>query len=163
MVNDKDSLEAKLADLLSKENIDRQVMASLLRNDSKEQLAGALFITSTLLNESLELIKRAMDRFGDESKHARMYEYFIDLTESHRKRGKKVLDAAKAGHEAVYGDSEEKQSRKNKIFQECLAVRKLHPDWGVTAIRDQAAENMGIGAKTIYRAFPNLKELLKEN
>ena len=103
------SLEERLTNKLSKENISRQVLATLLRGDSCEQLAGALFITSTLLNEAIDLLKQTTERVDAESEISRKYQYFIEFTEHHRRRGKKVLDSAKAGHEAVYGTVEDKK------------------------------------------------------
>ena len=81
------SLEEKLAASLSKKNIDRQILATLLRGDSPEQLAGALFIVSTLLKEALDLLSKSQDRIASEGKFSKTMKYLFDATEQHRRRG----------------------------------------------------------------------------
>lgn len=75
-------------------------------------------------------------------------------------RGKKILESARAGHEAVHGTKREKEERKVKIIAECRLVGKLNKTWGLTTIRTQVAENLKISAKTVQRATPHLKDLL---
>ena len=94
------SLEKRLEASLSKENINRQIMARLLRGDTPEQLAGALFIVSTLFNEAMELLRKSMEKVNDEAKSARTYEYLFEVTEHHRQRGLMFEPKRKAGSEA---------------------------------------------------------------
>jgi hypothetical protein len=94
------SLEEKLIASLSKENIDRQILASLLRGDTPEQLAGALFVLSTLFNEAMDLLRKSMEKVNDEAKSVRTYEYLFEVTEHHRQHGLKFEPKRKAGSEA---------------------------------------------------------------
>lgn len=158
------SLEERLTEKLSKENINRQIIATLLREDTPAQLAGALFIVSTLFNEAMDLLKKSMEKVSDESNSARMYEYLFEALEQHTQRGYKVLNSAKAGHEKVYGTLADKGAKKTKIIDECANVASQHPSWKLKAIRMQVAENLGdgYGIKTVQRATPNLRELLNK-
>ncbi len=66
-------------------------------------------------------------------------------------RGKKVKKSAAAGHVAVYGDAADKEARYLAMADECAIIHKNNPHWGKTAVRDQAAANCGVSAKTIQR------------
>jgi hypothetical protein len=155
-----DTSENRLSDKLSKDSINRNVLASLLRGDSQEQLAGALYITSTLLNEAMSLLSKSIDKVNLENEHARKYQYLFEATEQHRQRGKKVLDSAKKGHESIYGTSEEKQKVKTDLIRHCYQIAKNNPNWKLTAIQQQAAEDNKISLRTVQRRIPNLKDLL---
>jgi len=76
------------------------------------------------------------------------------------KRGEKILDSARKGHEATHGTFEEKEARHTLIRQTCEQVAEAHPSWGLTAIRQETSERLGISLKTVQRATPDLKSLL---
>lgn len=157
------SLEDRLKTELSDANIKREVIAILLQ-DAPHQVAGAFVVASALLKESLNLLQEVTDRLQQEVELSDKYQYIFKLTEHHTKRGQKILNCAKAGHEKLYGTPAEKEAKKLKIQNECKNIAILNPSWNITAIRQQAAENLGdgYGFKTVIRATPDLKTLLNK-
>ena len=157
------SLEDRLQTELSDANIKRKVIAILLL-DAPEQVAGAYVVASALLKESLSLLHEAIEKLQQEAELSSNYQYIFKLTEHHTKRGQKVLDSAKAGHEAVHGTLAEKEAKKLEIQNKCKNIATLNPSWKLTAIRQEAADNLGDGYsfKTVQRATPDLKTLLNK-
>ena len=76
---------------------------------------------------------------------------YLDFMLPFAARGRVVLDAAKKGHEAVYGTKSEKRERWSAYQRELEKVHKEHPNWGITAVRDDVAEKYKVRRKTIER------------
>lgn len=66
-------------------------------------------------------------------------------------RGAKAIVTAKLGHEEVYGTSKEKEQLWKEYQSSLIEVHKKHPNWKLTAIRQQVAEDYGVSLKTIQR------------
>lgn len=101
MSKDEISLEEKLTASLSKENINRQIIATLLHGDTPEQLAGALFIVSTLYNEALDLLIKLQDRVKLEDNYSKNLMYLFKATDQHRQRGLKFKPKRESGSSAA--------------------------------------------------------------
>lgn len=76
-------------------------------------------------------------------------------------RGVKTIEGASDGHEAVHGTKEEKAARWEKYRNDCVTVSREHPQWGLTAIRQEVADMNCVKFKTIQRQTGDLKELLR--
>jgi hypothetical protein len=72
-------------------------------------------------------------------------------------RGRKIIQSAKSGHEALYGTEEEKKERRKSYQESVDACHREHPDWGITAIRSWVAEQFKVNPKTISRHTTNPK------
>ena len=112
---DEVNLEEKLKDKLSKENIHRQVLATLLRGDSCEQLAGALYINNVLLNEAMELLAISQDRISENAQISTMYQYLFTETEHYRRLGLKTIKSLDAGR-IIASNANKEKAAKNKAF-----------------------------------------------
>lgn len=73
-------------------------------------------------------------------------------------RGRKVLSAAKDGHEAVYGTKEERDAAHKKLMDLCISIHQEHPGWLLGRIREETARRMGISPRTVERYTSDLKK-----
>lgn len=111
----------------------------------------------------LKLIQNKLDPSqATASAYSEMALTLWEEAEPDAKRGRKVLESAKAGHRQVWGSDEEKLSRKLEIERVCLEISSQKPRFNLTRIRNEAAKRLGMSYKTVQRATPDLaKKVVK--
>lgn len=156
-----DELETRLKNKLSASEIKRQALAlALVAYDNPDDVYYSLAVNNVLLEEALDLIKRMSTRIEEERHISDMAKIFIKQIEPDIKRGRKVLQGARAGNVATHGNSESKAIRWEKYKDDCISVATDHPYWNLKMIRGRVAINHGVSVKTIARNTPNLRKAI---
>lgn len=76
---------------------------------------------------------------------------FVRDREPDAGRGKKVMDAAKQGHEQTHGTAEQKQRKWAEYQKEVDRLRMLHPNWSKANINHRVATKFDVVPRTIRR------------
>ena len=101
-----------------------------------------------LLKEYLALMLAA--KLIDEKSLA-VAEYMLTFLNNDIKRGQRVKQGGKRGHEIVYGSDPEKKQLGRAIVEFCKALHKTHNRLFMSDIKRQAAKQFGVSEKTITR------------
>ncbi len=135
-------------------------MALLLAQLDAETMLSELALSRAIVDVQTSLLTELVERnaHGDEMFNKMVW--MLKQLDPHIRRGQKVIQSAKKGHEKVYGTDAEKSRKVEQMLEVCTRIAKAHPKWLITSILEEASAELGCATRTIRRHLPDLKSTL---